>query len=138
MWKFFKSLQVIDPHTREYVERLRDEPMFLILARNVQEYLEQVGDNKGAAKVEEEQSVEEPKANDERGRPPAFVSTPELYGDERTRSRAMLCDIYHHAILDKFSTSHDLLLMSHLQDNVQHMVKELHAQGFAQSRYEIR
>ncbi|KAA3466811.1 eukaryotic translation initiation factor 3 subunit C [Gossypium australe] len=133
----------------EYVERLRDEPMFLVLAQNVQEYLERNNDLKSAVKVAlrrveliyyKPQEVydamrklaELSEAGELVSRTPTFPENSRalmdilvtlIYknGDERTKACAMLCDFYHHALSDGFSLSYDLLLMSHLLDSIQHM-----------------
>ncbi len=44
-------LQVIDPHTNQYLDRLKDEPLFLALAQKVSEHFTRIGDTKSLARV---------------------------------------------------------------------------------------
>lgn len=44
-------LQVIDPHTHEFMARLRDEPVFLALAQKVLDYFTRINDTRNQPKV---------------------------------------------------------------------------------------
>lgn len=41
-------------------------------------------------------------------------------GADRIRTRGMLCHIYHHALHDRWYEARDLMLISHLQETIQH------------------
>jgi translation initiation factor 3 subunit C len=173
--EYTKGLQKINPHTEEYVERLRMESQLVTLCGLVQRYYERANDLATAAKVallciehiyykhdsiayavkkaqvfaskygnysdlhpaslgaagKSDSSVSHPAAA-AGGKPTVEVEAEDngkfiqelcnkviyRHGDARVRTRAMLCHIAHHALHDRFFEARDLLLMSHLQDNI--------------------
>lgn len=41
------------------------------------------------------------------------------HANQRIRTRALLCHVYHHALEERFYKARDMLLMSHLQETIQ-------------------
>lgn len=181
--ELFKGLQVIDPHTHEYKERLKDEVILLALAQRTNAYLARTGDEKyqprialrqvehfyyktatvyqamrsmvlseqaaqAAGEAAAPEEVEEEDTGGDLGAdevlPPAHkvtvpmpmdFSLPEdagavmaectgvVYrlGDDRSKARALLCNVYYLAIHSAYYRARDLLLMSHLQEQVSMM-----------------
>lgn len=170
--EFNKSLQSIDPHTQEYVQRLQDENIFLELAARAQTYYERIGQPKPAAKIaarrvehiyykldahyakqtvgdvdlpkEEKKEEKLEEKSEVKEQISSLESLPKVlkqaiissvdnkellerlahliynFGDERMKTRTMLCHIYYHAIHDRFYEARDMMLMSHLQETVTH------------------
>jgi translation initiation factor 3 subunit C len=199
--EYFKSMQSIDPHTKEYVFRMQDEALFVVLANEVISYYVErnntevvcklslrllehlyykpatvyealrkfatqklaeadelaVDEKKAAAAkaAKEEADARRAKEAEEEGDeylddedadeaeakeaseipyPAGFTfPAPELPeclktlslsiykdGDERSKARAMLCDIFNKGLEGDFRRGRDLMLMSHLQENISH------------------
>jgi translation initiation factor 3 subunit C len=151
--EFVRSLQNIDPHTSEYVERLRDENKVYALIVRVQNYFVKLlegGLEDGKTEVEEMAAVAIGRRLEHLYyKTDALISATEgairadpalaklkkvendvlvsnltkmvyKYGSERLRSRALLAHVYYLALHDQFHAARDMLLMSHLQENISH------------------
>ncbi|CAG8502294.1 23130_t:CDS:2 [Cetraspora pellucida] len=146
--EFTKSLQNIDPHTTDYVDRLKDETDLYDTIVRGQIYFEKNELNESTSRVvmrrlehlyykpdQVIQTVENtvqqlyPAGLTSKITSPMSSSDPSdlihalcvyLYkkGESLLRTRAMLCHIYHHALHNRFYVARDMLLMSHLQDNI--------------------
>ncbi|XP_064612331.1 LOW QUALITY PROTEIN: eukaryotic translation initiation factor 3 subunit C-like [Liolophura sinensis] len=138
--EFIKMLQACDAHSTEYVERLKDEQKVCTLIKTLQTYLE----NRTTVTTEELCRVylrrlehtyykfdHEAFQLSQTGQKPTGETSLDLVdklckyiyakdGTDRLRTRAILCHIYHHALHDRWFQARDLMLMSHLQDNIQH------------------
>ncbi|KAF9323082.1 Translation initiation factor 3 subunit c [Podila minutissima] len=140
--EFTKSLQNIDPHTTDYVDRLKDEvglytvivrshayftrlEMTDAISRTTMRRLEHLYFKPDVVILAVEQTLATTL--------PALIATPALdsanlihdlcvyiykNGASLLRTRAMLCHIYHHALHNRFFVARDMLLMSHLQETI--------------------
>ncbi|KAF9995598.1 Translation initiation factor 3 subunit c [Entomortierella chlamydospora] len=140
--EFTKSLQNIDPHTTDYVDRLKDEVgLYTIIVRSLAYFsrLEATDAICRTTMRRLEHLYFKPEAvivaveNVANGLLPSHVAKPNqdasnlihdlcvyLYKNASSllRTRAMLCHIYHHALHNRFFVARDMILMSHLQDTI--------------------
>ncbi|XP_056016697.1 eukaryotic translation initiation factor 3 subunit C-like isoform X1 [Ostrea edulis] len=131
--EFTKMLQACDAHSTEYVDRLKDEKDVCILLDRLQAYLVPRGTTEEICRVylrriEHLYYKFDPEAYDnpeienkyfkEMEEMCKFIYAKDL--TDRLRTRSMLCQIYHQALHDRWYEARDLMLMSHLQDTIQH------------------
>ncbi|CAI9534106.1 unnamed protein product [Staurois parvus] len=146
--EFTKIMQNTDPHSQEYVDNLKDEARVCEVIERVQKYLQEKGSTEEICRVYlrrimhtyykfdykahqrqlstgQESKSEQDQAENE-GEDSAILMdrlSKYIYAKDRTdriRTCAILCHIYHHALHNRWFQARDLMLMSHLQDNIQH------------------
>lgn len=146
--EFTKIMQNTDPHSQEYVEHLKDEGRVCGIVARLQRYLAARGSPEELCRVYLRRVLHtyykfDYKAQQRRHAPPdaskseADAAENEgedsaalmerlckfIYAKDRTdriRTCAILCHIYHHALHSRWFQARDLMLMSHLQDNIHH------------------
>ncbi|ESK92951.1 eukaryotic translation initiation factor 3 subunit 8 [Moniliophthora roreri MCA 2997] len=142
--EFTRSLQNIDPHGTEYVERLKDEKVLYCTICRAQAFYEKTKQDDPLSRVimrrlEHIYSKPDPvvqaleaaaEASDikptttlaSKGSTSTLIHELCVYlyksGNSLLRTRAMLSHIYHHALHNDFHTARDMLLMSHLQESI--------------------
>lgn len=134
--EFTKLLKESDPHSNEYVDRLKDEIKVTNIIEQVLKYVTTVGTETEICriylrKIDHIYYKFDPTVLKKRkGESTDDTSVDEMeklsryiYAKDQTdrlRTRAILCHIYHHAMHDNWFQARDLLLMSHLQENIHH------------------
>ncbi|KAK0485673.1 eukaryotic translation initiation factor 3 domain-containing protein [Armillaria novae-zelandiae] len=141
--EFTKSLQNIDPHGPEYVDRLKDEKVLYYTICRAEAFYERTNQDEPLGRVimrrlehiyskpdpvvqALEASIDtsdiKPKMNLLQGTTSILIHQLCVYlygaGNSLLRTRAMLSHIYHHALHNDFHTARDMLLMSHLQESI--------------------
>ncbi|KAM9837629.1 eukaryotic translation initiation factor 3 subunit C isoform 1-T1 [Aulostomus maculatus] len=146
--EFTKIMQNTDPHSQEYVDNLKDEGRVCGIIDRLLSYLENKGSTEEICRVYlrrimhtyykfdykahrrslglQGESKSEQDQEESEGEDSAVIMDrlcKFIYAKDRTdriRTCAILCHIYHHALHSRWYQARDLMLMSHLQDNIQH------------------
>lgn len=147
--EFTKIMQNTDPHSQEYVDNLKDEARVCAIIDRLLAYLEAKGSTEEVCRVylrrimhtyykfdykahrrslglQGGESKSEQDQEESEGEDSAVIMDrlcKFIYAKDRTdriRTCAILCHIYHHALHSRWYQARDLMLMSHLQDNIQH------------------
>ncbi|KAF7315368.1 Eukaryotic translation initiation factor 3 subunit C [Mycena indigotica] len=142
--EFTKSLQNIDPHGTEYIDRLKDEQVLYCTISRAQAFYERTKQDDPLSRVvmrrlehiysKPDAVVQALETTAETSQLKPAMSLTSLgttsslihalcvylykFGNSLLRTRAMLSHIYHHALHNDFHTARDMLLMSHLQESI--------------------
>jgi len=146
--EFVKVLKACDAHSNEYVERLKDEPRVVAVLDKAEKLVLKSGSPSEVCRIYlkriehiyfkfDPSVIEQKKAL--AADPSAPVTETSLQvmdtlckfiyskdSTDRLRTRAILCHIYHNAIHDNWYEARDLMLMSHLQETIQHSDPSTH------------
>lgn len=136
--EFTKLLKECDPHSNDYVDRLKDEVTVTNVIEQVVQYVERLGNEMETCriylrKIDHLYYKFDPNVlKKKKGQLPAATLTSVdemerlcrfIYAKDQTdrlRTRAILSHIFHHALHDNWFQARDLVLMSHLQETIHH------------------
>lgn len=136
--EFTKLLKECDPHSNDYVDRLKDEVTVTNVIEQVVQYVERMGNEMETCRIYlrkidhlyykfDPNVLKKKKAQlpastltsvDEMERLCRFIYAKDQ--TDRLRTRAILSHIFHHALHDNWFQARDLVLMSHLQETIHH------------------
>lgn len=136
--EFTKLLKECDPHSNEYVDRLKDEVTVTNVIEQVVQYVERLGNEMETCRIYlrkidhlyykfdpnvlKKRKAQLPASSltsvDEMERLCRFIYAKDQ--TDRLRTRAILSHIFHHALHDNWFQARDLVLMSHLQETIHH------------------
>merc|ERR1711970_880876 len=142
--EFVKVLKACDAHSIEYVERLKDEPKVVAILEKADNLVQKGGSASEICRVYlkriehiyfkfDPEVLDQKKGTLEAGKETSSDVLDKLCkyiyskdSTDRLRTRAILCHIYHNAIHDNWYEARDLMLMSHLQETIQHSDPSTH------------